>query len=318
MINKRVVLENEHFRLEQLADGIFAAISTLKGGAMSNAGMVDLGNGTLVFDAFLTRAAATELRAAAERLTGRPPTYLVNSHSHGDHVLGNHVFLPEATIVASRGTRGEMAAEDAGEVDRAELERFIGRLEAALAEETDERVRFNYEANLNPRKWLLEELPIALAVPTVVVDGEIEIHGSERVVRLITAGRAHTDGDLYLLCPGDRVAFLGDLGFFQDSPAYIAPSGSAVGWSATLRRFEALDIDLFVPGHGRVGGPEDLSAQCGFLDAAVEAVRGTVGGGGTVNDVIERMRRTEYARWEKTTLYAASLQSVLTQLGEGE
>ncbi len=318
MTDREVVLENEHFRVERLADGIYAAISAVKGGAMSNAGIVDLGDETLVLDAFLTRVAAAELRGAAEELTGRAPRYLVNSHPHGDHVLGNHVFLPEAVVIASRSTHTAMSAEDSADVDPAELQAFLAQLEATLAEETDERVRFNAEANLHPRKWLLEELPILPVPPTIVVREEIEILGSARTVRLIAAERAHTAGDVILLCPDDRIAFLGDLGFFQDSPAYIAPEGHAVGWSARLRDLEALDMTTYVPGHGNVGGKQDLVAQRGFLDAVVDAARPVADAGGTVDDVVERMRQTEYARWEQTTLYGASLQSVLTHLGEGE
>ena len=315
MTNQQTVLENEHFRLERLTDGIFAAINTLRGGAMSNAGIVDLGEETLVFDAFLTRAAAAELRMAAETLTGRPPRYLINSHAHGDHVLGDHVFLPEATVIASRSTHAAMSADDSDDVDPEELRAFLGQLEAAIAEAKDESVRRNAEGNLYPRKWLLEELPILPVVPTIVVRGEIEFCGSARTVRLIPVDRAHTDGDLVLVCPEDRVIFLGDLGFFQNSPPFIAPEGSAVGWSVKLRELEALDLAMYVPGHGDIGTQADMASQRSFLNAVVDAVRPVAAVGGTIDEAVERMRETEYARWEDTTLYRASIQSVLTQLG---
>ncbi len=311
MTDRDIVLENEHFRLERLADGVFAAIKTVQGGAMSNAGIVDLGDETLVFDAFLTRVAATELRAAAEELTGRAPGYVVNSHSHGDHVWGNCVFLPEASILASVAATAKLSAESEETIEPAELAEHVQQLERALAGETDEHTRFNYEANLYPRKLLLEELPLVHAIPSVAFDGRIEIRGSGRTVSLVAVGRAHTDGDVVLFCPDDRVAFLGDLGFFQDSPPYIAPDGDAASWSRLLSDYELLDIEEFVPGHGDVGGAQELAAERGFLDALVGAVREVAGAGGAVDDVVERLRETEYARWEKTTLYRASIQSVL-------
>ena len=318
MTAPKVVLENEHFRLEKLAEGIYAAIATLEGGAMSNAGIVDLGDETLVFDAFLTRAAAKELRAAAEELTGRAPRYLVDSHFHGDHVLGNCVFLPEAAILASVGTAAMMTAQEGSsdEEDRAELAEAIEQLEKALAEETDEIVRFNYEGNLYPRKHLFEELPMVRALPTVVFDGTLEIRGSGRTVQLVASDRTHTEGDVRLFCPDDRVVFLGDLGFFKDLPAYVAPQGDAAAWANALRELESLAADAFVPGHGDVGGAPELSAQRGFLDATVEAAQAVAAGGGTVDDVVDRMRGTEYAKWEKTTLYKASLEAVFRKTAE--
>ena len=319
MTNRQTVLENEHFRLERLTDGVFAAINTLRGGAMSNAGIVDLGEETLVFDAFLTRAAAIELRRAAEKLTGRPPRYLINSHAHGDHVLGNHVFLPEATVIASRGTHAALSADDSTDVDPEEMKAFLGQLETAVAEARDESTRRNAEGNLYPRKWLLEELPILPVVPTIVVRGEIEFHGSTRTVRLIPVDRAHTDGDLVLVCPDDRVVFLGDLGFFQDSPPFIAPEGSAVGWSEKLRELEALDLAMYVPGHGDIGTKVDMAAQRSFLDAVIHAVRPIATAGGTVDEAVARVRETEYARWESAMLYRTSIESALTQLAsDGE
>ena len=46
------VWKHEHFTLHQLADGVYAAIATELGAAFSNAGLIDLGGQTLVFDAF--------------------------------------------------------------------------------------------------------------------------------------------------------------------------------------------------------------------------------------------------------------------------
>jgi cyclase len=53
-----------HFRLEQVAEGAWAAIAG-PDLAVGNAGLVDLGGETLVFDTSWTPAAARELLAAA-------------------------------------------------------------------------------------------------------------------------------------------------------------------------------------------------------------------------------------------------------------
>ena len=317
MTTETPILENEHFRLIQVAGGIYAAIATLRGGAMSNAGIVDLGDETIVFDAFLTRAAAAALRAAAVELTGRTPRFLILSHPHGDHVCGSTAFLPEAKIASSSGTRAAMAAEADEEIDRDELASLILQLEETLDGASDERGRLNCEMNLHPRRWLLEELPIEPVIPAIALDGELEIRGSDRTIRLVSTGPAHTCDDLLLVCAKEQTVFLGDLGFFQDSPAYIAPEGSAANWSARLCALEAEDVSCFVPGHGAIGGREELTRQRGFLDAAVAAARDASRAGGTVDDVIERMRESEYARWEETMSFAVSLQSVLIQAEEG-
>lgn len=99
-----------HFRLEELAQGVYAAIHTPGGDAIGNAGIIDLGDRTVIFDTCQSPLAAADLQRAAVTLCGRPVDYVVNSHWHSDHVLGNAV-LADATIIATPTTRLLMATE---------------------------------------------------------------------------------------------------------------------------------------------------------------------------------------------------------------
>jgi len=314
MTDRETVLENDHFRLERLADGIYAAINTLEGGAMSNAGIVDLGDETLVFDAFLTRAAAAELCAAAVELTGRSPRYLVNSHAHGDHVWGNGAFLPEASILSSRDTAAMMTAEERTSIDREDLIAELARLEKSHQEATDDAVRLSIAADLHSRRWLLEELPLLVVPPTVTFDDRISIRGTKRSVSVDVVAKAHTAGDVYLCCLDEGIVFLGDLGFFSDFPSYIAPQGDAAAWSSILSGFESLDIEQFVPGHGPIGDAANLRVQRQFLDAVVDVAGKVAEAGRAVEDAVERMRQTDYSRWTTLPLFVSSLQSALEQV----
>ena len=102
---QRTTFESSFFRVEPVAAGVYAAIVTNEVLALGNAGIVSLGNETLIFDTFLTPRAAQDLRAAVEYLTHQPIVWVVNSHRHGDHVLGNQVFAPPAAIISTPKTR---------------------------------------------------------------------------------------------------------------------------------------------------------------------------------------------------------------------
>src|SRR5512143_1947328 len=95
---------SDHFSLHQLTDGVYAAIATDGGAAISNAGIVDLGGRTLVYDTFMTPQAGRDLRLAATQLTGREPELVVNSHYHNDHIWGNQAFGPATLFVSSAQT----------------------------------------------------------------------------------------------------------------------------------------------------------------------------------------------------------------------
>ena len=94
---------SEHFRLETVGRGLVAAIHQESGAAIANAGIIDLGDSTMVFDTFISPAAAKDLRQAAEILTGRPVSYVFNSHYHNDHIRGNQEF-PDAQIISTSKT----------------------------------------------------------------------------------------------------------------------------------------------------------------------------------------------------------------------
>src|SRR5689334_20894488 len=127
----------EYFRIEQLAEGVYAAIVVPGTGAWGNAGIVDLGEKTLVFDSFATAAAAQALHSAAVELTGRAPAWVVNSHNHADHIMGNTAF-PQATIVATAATRDLIGVRAPAFVEYARTHpEELDNLEQELARETD-------------------------------------------------------------------------------------------------------------------------------------------------------------------------------------
>ena len=97
--------ESPHFKLERIGDGVYAAIHKPGGQAICHGGFVDLWDEILVFDSFLSIAAARDLKQAAGELTGKPVRWVVNSHSHNNHIRGNQVFVPGASIISSLAIR---------------------------------------------------------------------------------------------------------------------------------------------------------------------------------------------------------------------
>jgi len=97
--------ESEHFRIEEMDDGVYAVIHIDGGAAIGNAGIVDLGDRTLVYDSLFTPHAGEDLRIAAEALFDRPIDIVINSHWHNDHIWGNQAFGAETQLVSSEETR---------------------------------------------------------------------------------------------------------------------------------------------------------------------------------------------------------------------
>jgi len=261
MATNRAWQGSSHFRLEQLAQGVYAAIHVAGGAAICNAGIVDLGDRTLVYDTFMSPQAAADLRAAAEALTGRPVRYVVNSHWHSDHTWGNQVFGPGTEIIASTETRRIFAATR-GEEDydgllataEAKLESMRARLQAATEPgQRDELALWvdNYKA------VVLAKPILKVRVPNLTFGERLAFHGAERDAELIAFSGGHTASDVVLLLPREGIAFLSDLLFVECHP-YLG-DGDPDGLLSILQTITALGLRTVVPGHGPVGSAESVA-----------------------------------------------------------
>ena len=291
---------SEHFELKQLADGVYAAIAVAGGAARSNAGIIDLGDHTLIFDTFLTPIAAEDLRTAAEHLTGRPASYVINSHAHSDHWCGNQVFASHAPIIATHQTREmiPMMMEYMKQLkeDPSELEKELEEDQARLRIETDARRRKALELSIARGRHVLASLPtLQFRFPNQTFEGQLVFYGPQRRAELLTEGKGHTDSDAYLVLPEERIMFMGDLGFFQTQP--FMGSCDPGAWMAQLESMQQSNIETFVPGHGPLGTKANIALQMEYITALEESVAQVIKEGGSVEDALQRPLPAPFDGW---------------------
>jgi cyclase len=288
-----------HFTLEELADGVYAAIAIKGKAAFSNAGIIDLGDRTIVFDAFEAPIAAQDLREAAESLTGRPVTTLVISHGHDDHWLGDQAFAG-ATIVSTLAVRKQMTASvaeiEGDREDPGEIESIIREQQERLVGETDGRRRADIEHTIARWQYALQALPtLDPILPHQTFDGRIVFHGVRRTVELITQGKGHTSSDCYLILPEEKIAFVGDLAFFGRQPFMVYCDPQA--WAVQLEGFERSGIEIFVPGHGPVGTKADIATEREYILMLEDWVTRALGKGDPVEEVLKQPLPAPFDAW---------------------
>ncbi len=254
-----------HFTIHPLADGVYAAIAKNGGYAICNAGIVDLGDETLIFDPFMSPIAAEDLKAAAWALTGHPVKYVVNSHWHNDHIGGNQVF-DHAMVLGTQVTHDLIAKYQPEEIEFGKTGALL-RLEKINAENTtgmsshelDEHTMWKgyFEAYVRSGDSL------RMVLPHLIVGDKLELEGRKNSIQLLSMGEGHTESDLILLIPSARIAFTGDLLFIENQP--WLGDGDLDKWMACLERIRSMDLATFVPGHGRVGTARDIDAMTGYI-----------------------------------------------------
>ena len=104
-------------------------------------------------------------------------------------------------------------------------------------------------------------------------------YGSQRKVELFSTGVGHSESDISLLLPDERIAFIGDLGFFSTQP--FLPYSQPEAWIKHMEMFGQTNYETYVPGHGTIGTNEDLALQRRYLDDLNDQVGAVIAAGGT-------------------------------------
>lgn len=300
-----------HFSLEKLAEGAYAAIAADTGFAVCNAGIVDLGDGSLVFDPFISPRAAADLRRAANALTGKPVLYVVNSHYHNDHIRGDQEFSG-AHIISTVQTREaikenepeEIAWEDTNAA--AKLSSARTALDTLHGEDGRAELQFwvkYYESILDSHATLRTVLP------DMTFEGKLVLHGPARSVELIEIGRGHTESDLILYLPTEKIAFMGDLLFINRHP-YL-PDGLPSDWVRALERVSALDVRTAVPGHGPVGNASHLATMVSYIKTVEGIGAELVSRNATDQEIASQVVPPAFQTWWFSRFFLPNLKCVV-------
>ncbi|MFC1872576.1 MBL fold metallo-hydrolase [Chloroflexota bacterium] len=205
--------------------------------------------------------------------------YIINTHHHVDHITAN-AFLPGA-IIAHRDVRDmfdpSVPAELAVAADRvAELENTKYPMVAYTRILLCEREEIN--------KVLLEDyIPRR---PTITFNDELTLHSGEHSFECYHMP-GHTPSHIGVYCPEEKVFFAGD-NFTTKTQPSLAHS-LPLEWVESLKRMEAMDIDIVVPGHGEVCDKSAISEFRRFIEICIEMVQDAIKNGMTREQAADKI-----------------------------
>lgn len=326
MSGQGAVPSTHHFQLQAIAEGVFVAQPKLDGGASCNAGIIDLGDQTIIFDPFLTPQAAAELQAVAERVTTSPVKLVVNSHHHLDHIGGNQSFPADTAIISTSLTRELIRTQAAQQLVTLEAQNReqLGELEKQASSARKSVEKQDAQQTLAQWRFLQEALPAwQFRLPTMTFDQRLVLYGSHRQVELLTHGSGHSQSDAILYLPEEKIVFMGDLLTIQCHPAL--QDGDPGELPRILDLVNRLQPQKLIPGHGPVGGPTDLQVMQQYLatmtETALTELAFQTDEGVDINQRISQLRPSGlFTGWTRTQNFAANLhflyQRVMTAYAE--
>ncbi len=268
--------------LAEVAPGVFVHQGRVEnwlptnGGDVANLGFVVGQRCVAVIDSGGTPALGQALRAAIARTTPLPVCYVINTHAHPDHVLGNAAFVSAA----------------------ADAPRFVGhaRLPAALG------AREPYLRNALRRDFNQVLAPQDIVYPTLLVERRLSLDLGGRTLHLDAWPTAHTNHDLSVLDTHTRTLFLGDLLFVAHLPVL---DGSLRGWLQVLADLRQMDVALVVPGHGAPSArwPAALDPQEQYLRQLLADTRAALRERLSIQQAVARIGSGALPGWWLTELF---------------
>jgi len=204
---------------------------------------------------------------AVRNTTDVPVCYVINTHIHYDHVLGNAAFKHKGV-------------------------EFIGHEQLAPAMEAN---RDFFLGNFR-RELGKDASPDDIIGPDRLVHDSLELDLGGRHLRLVARPPAHTHSDLTVYDEKTRTLWLSDLLFMRRIPAL---DGSLKGWLALLEKLRAMPADRVIPGHGPVSAPWPGAAadEVRYLTTLRDQIRGKLKQGLFMEDIIEQVGSKEKKRW---------------------
>lgn len=236
----RGLRESDFPRIIKLAENVYA-YEDLNGDISSNLAfttnsfIVITSQGVLVADGQGSVAKTKRMVEEIGKLTTQPIRYMVVCADHGDHIAGNSALPSNVTLIAHPTSKAviERGAQAAA-----------GRGGAAAA---------------------------TVRVPQETVADKRVLRMGDTEIQILFLGRAHTGGDLHIFLPRENILFMSEAFFNRLYPS-VGGSRSAypIEWIETIKKAEALNARVMVPGHGFVDSPDVLKEEVVAFRRALE------------------------------------------------
>ncbi|HET9982198.1 MAG TPA: MBL fold metallo-hydrolase [Longimicrobiales bacterium] len=239
----KVVVEEPWARIEEVADGVWAVISTplQDRKTVCNGAIVAGKERALVVESFGSADGARWVAGWARRLTGRTGADVLVTHYHADHTGGVEGYAPAGEWTGSR---------------------------LRTTRTTIDLVRGDDARRKRAPDAARDELLGGAEIVDVGRRGTIDLGG--RVLRVVPRA-GHTASDLTVELDEARVVIAGDLLWNRMFPNYVDATPSVL--SKSVHALPHGKGTVYVPGHGPMADADDLRRYRELLDAVEDAAR---------------------------------------------
>lgn len=259
--------------LDKVAEGVFVyrapyeLVTPANQGAIANMTLIVGTDAAAVIDTGNSYIAGARMRAAVQATTDRPLRYVINTHMHPDHTLGNAAFVaPGVQFVAHRKMPRALSVR---------ADTYMGQVERLLGPGAE---------------------GTRIVLPEKLVEDRLTLDLGGRALELRAHPTAHTDNDLTVRDTATGTWVMGDLLFIGHIPTL---DGSLTGWLSLLDALARDTAPRAIPGHGPASAPwaagaDDERRYLARLRADIQAL---IDSGGGMSGAPQAAAQNERGSW---------------------
>ena len=239
---------------------ISGSLYEIVGGRGARTGAYVGDNGVLLIDSKMDRESVEKVIEAIRKMTDKPITYLVNTHSDGDHIAGNRYLPKTITFVAHENCRKDFLSPD---------------------------------RSGKPSEWSNPEL--SDFVPSVTFRDKMDVYLGTKKVELWYFGVGHTTGDIVVYFPEEKTAFIGDQ-IFLGRPQLIHSykGGNSFEHVKTLTKMlETIDAERFCSGHSEMTDRAGIRNHIARMNARQDKIKALIKEGKNLEQIKEQFEANE-------------------------
>lgn len=224
----------------------------------SNVVLIELNSGIILIDSFISPKANAQLIAFVEKHLHKPIQYLINSHSHIDHLMGYLSFNSNIPILAGVQSFKHMSGKGFSI-----LKQWANNMKDSFHNIVMEYIN---EENPNSIECLEEVIKLFqlskmsnfnFRLPNLLIEDHIYLTGDKISVDIQNVGPAFTEEDLIIQIPELKTAFLGPLlcqGCLNASKLveFVQQANSLNNIINILTKIAKDDINIFLSSSGKV------------------------------------------------------------------
>lgn len=253
----------------------------------ANAGIIIGKDFVVAVDSLISAREAQKFIKDIKKISKKPVKFLINTHYHFDHVLGNSEFARlGAVIIAHENDQENMQKSGEGMLQYAKQ---IGL--------SDQDLRGT-----------------KLAYPSLTFRDRITLYSGNNKIEILFIGPSHTTGSVLVYVPQEKVLFTGDI-LFTDYHPFLGEA-NIESWIKVLDYIMAMDVEKIIPGHGPVSSKKDVADLKSYLMAFDRKAKELTAQSKDLNFIVAEMRKSLPPRSQLNLLIEKNIQMKYLPQGE--